>query len=564
MKRNLFLFFGVVLLACAGLHGTLTVTNLGGFGVAPGGNQYDPETRAWISHVTSAGGTFAPDSKTLANDLVIALKAKSYDSKIIYLMPLLGSNLAAARIPLRDANHFGAPTSSAFVDGDFSQATGLLGNGSSKRLDMPFAPGGLGSGGNGGMGFWANNASAAAGTQYGIGARDSSGLTLTFGLRFGNGGGDINCQFYWGGDGTPASISELRSNADYYGQRSSSVSRQIFKNGTLGATDTTPDIPGALNDLNFSSYALHSATSTWLVYWAGGTSVIYFTDGTLADADVTDFHDFLFTYLMDPTGRAYATETNTWIARVVAAGGTFESDSKTIANDFIVQLQAKSYGAHVIYVLPMLGANLAAARVPLRDSLAVGIATNHSFVDGDYSQATGLQGNGSSKYLDLLIKPSQLGTSNSGGMGFLTNSFSAAGTDTELMGSTGFAGGGDNRYVLDIRATSLRRGSWGDAGNSPSDTVSGADGDYFVQRSSSTSRKLYVDGSPVATNTTSDSAAGAGDRTIQLLAVTYDGGTFYDASRCAVAYMTDGQLSDSDVADFHTLLDTYLITATGK
>jgi hypothetical protein len=48
------------------------------------------------------------------------------------------------------------------------------------------------------------------------------------------------------------------------------------------------------------------------------------------------------------------------------------------------------------------------------------------------------------------------------------------------------------------------------------------------------------------------------------MAVNVNGADFFWKGRCAVAYATDGTLSGTEVADLHTLLDTYLITPTGR
>lgn len=261
--------------------------------------------------------------------------------------------------------------------------------------------------------------------------------------------------------------------------------------------------------------------------------------------------------------KKYNAETTTWITRVGAAGGSFTGTSKSIADALIVALQAKSYNSKIVYLLPLLGSNLAAARVPLRDTLNAGIATNHNFVEGDFSQATGLQGNGSSKYLDSLIKASQLGTTNNGGIGFWDNNYSSAGTGTIMIGAYNIAN--DNRYVIDVRSSGLRYLCWGLSSNIPQDAVSGASADYYGQRASATNRRFFISGTPAASspNTTSDSTAGSSDLTIWILAV--DRGTpAYHAGRCAVAYMTDGTLADADVADLHSLLNTYLIGPTGR
>src|SRR5690606_9772595 len=92
-----------------------------------------------------------------------------------------------------------------------------------------------------------------------------------------------------------------------------------------------------------------------------------------------------------------------WANRVIAAGGTFEADSVNIALALHGNLQNKSFYTKIIYLMPFLGGNLAAARVPLIDRLNVGIATNVNFSDGDFSQSSGLTSNGANERLDTRI-----------------------------------------------------------------------------------------------------------------------------------------------------------------
>ncbi len=253
-------------------------------------------------------------------------------------------------------------------------------------------------------------------------------------------------------------------------------------------------------------------------------------------------------------------EANLWRSRVVAAGGGFESNSLVLANNFVLLLQRKSYYVKVKYLLPLLGAGIGAAQVPLIDVLNVGIATNTNFVNSDFSQSTGLQGDGSTKYLDSLIKPSQLGTSTNGGLGFWENNISF-GSNVEPIGCYNTAA--NNRYVLDLRSN-LRAFRWGNAGNGASDAVAATNGNYYGQRLSATSRTVYFNGSLLATNSTNDTTAGASDQTIQIVGSNEAGTPAPWPGRCAVAYMTDGTMTTDEVGDLDSLLRNYLLGPTGK
>lgn len=261
-------------------------------------NQIFPETKRWVDRVKSNGGGFQSNSVAIANSFIKILKTKSYYSKIVYLLPMLGTGVGAAITPLIDKNNYGMPTNISFVDADFTQKTGLQGNGSNKRLDMPFYPGNLGITKNAGLGVWALNVSLVAGTQYCMGC---FGGSTTFGLRFGNTGGDINCQFYWGVAGF-AGISEVRSNSHYYGNRSSSTSRIIYKNGVEAGSDTTTETAAGDLTTPISSYAVNTSAS-YLVYWGGSQGIQYYTDGTFTSDEALDFHNIIANYLMGPTGK---------------------------------------------------------------------------------------------------------------------------------------------------------------------------------------------------------------------------------------------------------------------
>lgn len=249
-----------------------------------------------------------------------------------------------------------------------------------------------------------------------------------------------------------------------------------------------------------------------------------------------------------------------WKDRVILAGGTFESDSKEIALNLVNALKASGFYSKIVWFAPFLGANLAAARVPLIDVLNVGIMANTGFVDGDFDQATGLQGNGSSKYLDSLIKPSQLGASDNGGMGWWETNFTGSG-NVEPMGC--YNSGSSQRYVVDVRGDAFRF-FWGATTGGANDGEAGGNHHYYGQRVSATDRTCYKNGTqPGAANTANPSVSGSADNTIYICGANESPVAPWPG-RGAAAYMTDGTLSLGNIADLHALLGTYLMTPTGR
>jgi hypothetical protein len=254
-------------------------------------------------------------------------------------------------------------------------------------------------------------------------------------------------------------------------------------------------------------------------------------------------------------------ETITWRDRAIAAGGTFGANSINWADALIKAIKAGTFNSKIVALWPFLGGNLASARVPLRDALGVGISTNFNFVDADFNEASGLKGDGASKVLDTLIKPSDLnGVTRNGGIGFWVTHLGAA-TFQEAAGLFSTASGGQI-FSLHLRSTA-EQFWWGD-GSSPAVTASASStADYYGQRSSATNRKLYKNGVQIATNTLAGiNDAGWADGTMTLFDDHTDNG--YCDHRCGVAYFTDGTLTPTEIADLHTLLQTYLIGPAGR
>lgn len=266
------------------------------------------------------------------------------------------------------------------------------------------------------------------------------------------------------------------------------------------------------------------------------------------------------TLILDP-------ETVIWIQRAKAAGGTFTNNSIAIANALIVAIKRTGFNNSIVYLLPLLGGNLATALVPLRDQLGVGAATNTGFTNADFSQNLGLQGSTiPSKYLDSGIFPSQLGGgTNNGGLGWwesdMANAItSGGGTNVEPLGC--YSTDNTERFSLDFRS-SVRAGRWGSPGNGPGDGVTPTNGDFYMQRSSATLRQLFYSGGFIAQNITADAATKSNNRTM-LLSGNAGASTLPWGGRCACVYMTDGLLSSGDIAQLDQLLRSKLIVPTGR
>jgi len=146
-----------------------------------------------------------------------------------------------------------------------------------------------------------------------------------------------------------------------------------------------------------------------------------------------------------------------WATRVTTNGGTVSSNTLAAVSTFCASIDSASgLRAAILRLNLFCGDQLAAALVPLYRSASFGGAvigsatdTNVNFVEGDFS-ATGLKGNGTTKYLNTGLAPSDLSS-------VFSSHIALSATSLETTASSGGAvlyAGSDNsangQSVMDI------------------------------------------------------------------------------------------------------------------
>ncbi len=121
------------------------------------------------------------------------------------------------------------------------------------------------------------------------------------------------------------------------------------------------------------------------------------------------------------------------------------------------------------------------------------------------------------------------------------------------------------RYVFILRPT-VQAFAWGDPGRATGRVAAAVNGHYYGFRSSPINRRLVVNGYTVSADTLSDvTTTPLATRTILLCASDEDGfGRYYWAGRCALAYLTNGDLQDAEAAWFNLMLRDMLIKPLGR
>lgn len=182
-----------------------------------------------------------------------------------------------------------------------------------------------------------------------------------------------------------------------------------------------------------------------------------------------------------------------FVDRVRSAGGDVSLTMRIALRSAIRASMATGLWERWYQVLPMLGTNLSAALVPLKGPTV----TPHNFVSGDYSQTTGITGNGVDKWIDTHSNPFSLGIAASGHM--LVWSRLVPGTSSHMAACSDQ--NGNNKYRVGTDTSGISVGQWGTT-NSAMATV-GTAGSYLINRLSTSSLFMWHNGVRGSEQTTS-------------------------------------------------------------
>ena len=248
-------------------------------------------------------------------------------------------------------------------------------------------------------------------------------------------------------------------------------------------------------------------------------------------------------------------DTRVWHIRNRNAGSGVTRKTADVLQAFAEAADSASYASKIKLILPMVGTNLLSARLPYRDSVNAGHVQNVSsnFVDADFSENTGLQGNGAGKVLwcngyDL---GALSGTTN-GGFGFWETNISLV--------SPGHCYGARSASLftcyLDYPTPRILI-YWGTGNKNYAGLVPG-NNHYYIQFTTSGGMRFFINGALYDTDGTNNFQNSGHFHICGI------DGSFTGPTRCGLYYLTNGALTDADVANWHEILKHKLILATGK
>lgn len=195
--------------------------------------QFNPETTDYRARVIANGGTISDAGIDAIEKFVQDCKNALIWDKFLEVAPFAGTNLSAALVKLvHPAGVPGVITNVNFVAGDYSESTGLLGDGTTKYLNTGFnAQTHLPD--NAHLSFYLREDVGVAGNRCLIGVLAGTDQYWLGSLAPAT---QVNTRF---GQTIAATLSAPMSKAFYLGTRESGSALRLYKNGALAGSDGT-------------------------------------------------------------------------------------------------------------------------------------------------------------------------------------------------------------------------------------------------------------------------------------------------------------------------------------
>lgn len=232
-----------------------------------------------------------------------------------------------------------------------------------------------------------------------------------------------------------------------------------------------------------------------------------------------------------------------WAAAVVANSGTYSAATLAAMSTFVKSAKASGYWTKLNRINLFAGDQLAAALVPLKAGGGSAKDTAVNFVSGDYSESTGLTGNGSTKHLKTGLIPSASLTENDTHIAvhILTAVATTLGSAAMAFQTTATPA-----YFSDQYNTTTGR---------VSGAVSGGAGFGVGSRRSGTDHEIYRNGTSIATNAT---ASGSISTVEQYILAINNAGTPGSYSAASLGgYSFGAGLTDSDVTAYAAHMEAF-------
>ncbi len=211
-------------------------------------SKFTDATRQYKARLIANGGSISESSlRILDNYLVKPLQSSGLWGQLKRLNPCIGINLLASATPLIYLSGSAYDTATSMTDGDYSEATGWVTDGSSKYITTGYTP----SEATGGMSAYLRTTQPnSATTQYTLLGAMTSAFTQTFRITANVSAAGVvtsaNVQGIWGGGSSISgcgTASGGMTSGFWHTTRTTSSLLRMYKNGAQVASTTTSTTP---------------------------------------------------------------------------------------------------------------------------------------------------------------------------------------------------------------------------------------------------------------------------------------------------------------------------------
>lgn len=239
-----------------------------------------------------------------------------------------------------------------------------------------------------------------------------------------------------------------------------------------------------------------------------------------------------------------------WRARVNAAGGSVSQATYRAVVKFSRSCKAAGIWDKLNRVNLFCGDQLTAALVPLKVGNGSATDTNVNFVSGDYTEATGITGNGSSKYLTTAVAQNVF-TANDRHLAVYERVRSGTTADTSIGSDNGV---GVNPWILRTGGSAVTTEEYFCSSSTGNASVTGQSGGAFYVGTNPNVGTLYRNGSSVGTY--SGLTATPGAATMFVFANNRSGPVEYSSATLA-GYSIGSGLTASEVSAYNAIMEQF-------
>lgn len=240
-----------------------------------------------------------------------------------------------------------------------------------------------------------------------------------------------------------------------------------------------------------------------------------------------------------------------FFARVTTAGGSLSATERTAVETLVVQMKADGIWSKMKAIYPMVGASAAACAQNLKSSSYTG-----TFTSGWTFASTGIQGNGTSAYMDTGLNADTELAGNNSHLAAYSRTLNITGSDKYLIGAYSSPPG--SFYAVDLYGSTGYLGALGSNTTYNTASVTNTQGFIGIKKETNNDQKSFRNSTILQTTTQTSTVKP--NLNIWVAALNFNSAGYgYSDLELAFASIGDG-LTDAQLSDYYTAVQAFQTT----